>query len=96
MSILKFVYCNIFETQLKRAFLRFLMYNIFIKIKEKKMVNGVKSLYRDYEILLIKNDKLSEENRKLRYSQTLLERQNETLRLSEKKPKMSYHRKKKK
>ena len=51
------------------------------------MVNGVKSLYKDYEILLIKNDKLSEENRKLRYSQTLLERQNETLRLSEKKAK---------
>lgn len=51
------------------------------------MVNGVKSLYRDYEILLIKNDKLSEENRNLRYSQTLLERQNETLRLSEKKAK---------
>ena len=51
------------------------------------MVNGVKSLYRDYEILLIKNDKLSEENRKLRYSQTLLENQNKTLRLSEKKAK---------
>ena len=49
------------------------------------MVNGVKSLYKDYEILLIKNDKLSEENRNLRYSQTLLEKQNETLRLSEEK-----------
>ena len=51
------------------------------------MVNGVKSLYKDYEILLIKNDKLSEENRNLRYSQTLLEKQNETLRLSEEKAK---------
>ena len=39
-----------------------------------------KSLYKDYEMLLIKNDKLSEENRKLRYSQRLLESQNNTLR----------------
>lgn len=51
------------------------------------MVNGSKSLYKDYEILLIKNDKLSEENRKLKYSQTLLEKQNKTLRLNEKKAK---------
>lgn len=49
------------------------------------MVNGVKSLYKDYEILLIKNDKLSEENRKLRYSQRLLENQNKTLREREEK-----------
>lgn len=51
------------------------------------MVNGVKSLYKDYEILLIKNDKLSKENRKLKYFQTLLESQNKTLRLNEKKAK---------
>lgn len=47
------------------------------------MVNGEKSLYKDYEILLIKNDKLSEENRKLKYSQALLESQLATLRKSE-------------
>lgn len=51
------------------------------------MVNGVKSLYKDYEILLIKNDKLSKENRRLKYSQRLLESQNETLRISEQKAK---------
>ena len=33
------------------------------------MVNGTKSLYKDYEKLLIKNDELSEENRNLKYSQ---------------------------
>ena len=37
------------------------------------------SFSKDYEELLIKNDKLSEENRKLRYSQRLLEAQNNTL-----------------
>ena len=51
------------------------------------MVNGAKSLYRDYEILLIKNDELSKENRKLKYSQTLLEKKNETLKLREQKAK---------
>ena len=30
---------------------------------------GEKSFYRDYENLLIKNDKLSKENRKLKYTQ---------------------------
>ena len=49
------------------------------------MVNGVKSLYKDYEILLIKNDKLSEENRKLKYTERLLEKQNKTLRKQEEK-----------
>ncbi len=39
-----------------------------------------KNLYKDYEELLIKNDRLSEENRKLKYSQRLLESQNNTLR----------------
>ena len=47
------------------------------------MVNVQKNLYRDYEELLIKNDKLSEENRNLRYTQALLESQNKTLRESE-------------
>ena len=42
-----------------------------------------KNLYKDYEELLIKNDKLSEENRKLKYSQKLLESQNQTLRKNE-------------
>lgn len=43
------------------------------------MVNGVKSLYKDYEILLIKNDKLSKEVRSLRYMNNLLDKQNKTL-----------------
>lgn len=43
------------------------------------MVNGIKSLYKDYEKLLIKNDKLSEENRKLKYEETLLKSQIKTL-----------------
>lgn len=34
-----------------------------------------RSLYKDYEELLIKNDKLSEENRKLKYVGTLLQKQ---------------------
>ena len=42
------------------------MYNKYIKCKEKEMLNVQKNLYRDYEELLIKNDKLSEENRKLK------------------------------
>lgn len=40
---------------------------------------GEKSFYRDYENLLIKNDKLSKENRKLKYNQNLLENQIQTL-----------------
>ena len=44
------------------------------------MITVKNSFYRDYENLLIKNDKLSEENRQLRYEQTLLESQNKTLR----------------
>ena len=79
--------CNVFEAVLKRAFFSLLVYNIFIKFKERKMVDGTKSLYRDYEILLIKNDELSEENRKLKYSQTLLEKKNEILKLREQKAK---------
>lgn len=44
------------------------------------MINAPKNLFKDYEILLIKNDKLSKENRKLRYAHRLLESQNNTLR----------------
>ena len=40
---------------------------------------GEKSFYTDYENLLIKNDKLSKENRKLKYNQNLLENQIQTL-----------------
>ena len=40
---------------------------------------GEKSFYKDYENLLIKNDKLSKENRKLKYTQNLLEKQIQTL-----------------
>lgn len=49
------------------------------------MITVKNSFYKDYENLLIKNDKLSEENRKLRYYQTLLEKQNQTLREKEQK-----------
>lgn len=49
------------------------------------MITVKNSFYKDYEELLIKNDKLSEENRQLRYSQRLLESQNKTLRESEQK-----------
>ena len=41
---------------------------------------GEKSFYRDYENLLIKNDELSKENRNLKYTQLLLEKQNNNLR----------------
>lgn len=44
------------------------------------MITVKNSFYKDYENLLIKNDSLSEENRKLKYSQVLLESQNKTLR----------------
>lgn len=47
------------------------------------MITVKNSFYKDYENLLIKNDKLSEENRKLKYEQSLLESQNKTLRESE-------------
>ena len=40
---------------------------------------GEKSFYKDYENLLIKNDELSKENRKLKYTQNLLEKQIQTL-----------------
>lgn len=49
------------------------------------MITVKNNFYKDYEELLIKNDKLSEENRKLRYSQILLESQNKTLRENEQK-----------
>lgn len=49
------------------------------------MITVKNSFYKDYENLLIKNDELSEENRKLRYSQKLLESQNKTLREVEQK-----------
>ena len=42
---------------------------------EKKMRDIQKSLYKDYEELLIKNDKLSEENRRLKYTDELLQKQ---------------------
>ena len=45
---------------------------------------GEKSFYRDYENLLIKNDELSKENRNLKYTQLLLEKQNNNLRKIEK------------
>ena len=38
---------------------------------------GEKSFYRDYENLLIKNDELSKENRNLKYTKLLLEKQND-------------------
>ena len=41
---------------------------------------GEKSFYRDYENLLIKNDELSKENRNLKYTKLLLEKQNDNLR----------------
>ncbi len=43
------------------------------------MVNGVKSLYKDYELLLVKNDKLSQENRDIKYINCLLDGQIKTL-----------------
>ena len=43
------------------------------------MVNGSKSLYKDYEILLVKNDKLSKEVRDLKYINNLLDNQIKTL-----------------
>ncbi len=51
------------------------------------MVNGYNSLYKDYENLLIKNDKLSKENRDLRYMNTLQENQIQTLMRNEEKAK---------
>ena len=49
------------------------------------MITVKNSFYKDYENLLIKNDQLSEENRKLRYLQNLLEGQNNTLKEHEEK-----------
>lgn len=51
------------------------------------MITVKNSFYKDYENLLIKNDELSSENRKLKYSQELLESQNKTLRKNEEKAK---------
>lgn len=51
------------------------------------MVNVQKNLYKDYEELLIKNDKLSEENRKLKYTERLLQSQIKTLENNEQKAK---------
>lgn len=45
----------------------------------EKMVNVSNSFYRDYENLLIKNDKLSEENRTLKYNEILFKNQIERL-----------------
>ena len=44
-----------------------------------------KSLYKDYEEVLIKNDKLSEENRNLKYTNDLLLKQISTLENNEQK-----------
>lgn len=49
------------------------------------MITVKNNFYKDYENLLIKNDQLSEENRKLRYLQNLLESQNNTLKEHEEK-----------
>ena len=49
------------------------------------MITVKNNFYKDYENLLIKNDQLSEENRKLRYLQNLLENQNNTLKEHEEK-----------
>lgn len=43
------------------------------------MINGINGIYKDYEILLINNDKLSKENRSLKYLNALLDKQNKTL-----------------
>lgn len=51
------------------------------------MVNVEKSLYKDYENLLIQNDKLSREVRSLKYMNNLLNKQNETLKKNEEKAK---------
>jgi len=51
------------------------------------MITVKNSFYKDYEELIIKNDKLSEENRQLKYYQRLMESQNKTLRENEKKDK---------
>lgn len=51
------------------------------------MITVSNNFYRDYEDLLIKNDKLAEKNRQLRYSYALLESQNKTLIKNEEKAK---------
>lgn len=43
------------------------------------MINGIKSIYKDYEKLLLKNDKLSAENRNLKYHKMLLEKKTSNL-----------------
>ncbi len=43
------------------------------------MVNVEKSLYKDYEMILIKNDELSQENRDIKYINGLLDKQIKTL-----------------
>lgn len=50
-------------------------------------MHGLNSFYKDYENVLIKNDKLSEENRKLKYTQRLLQNQIKTLEKKEQKAK---------
>ena len=49
------------------------------------MVLGYTSLYNDYEKLLIENNKLSKENRDLKYLKNLLEKNNQALIEREKK-----------
>ena len=49
------------------------------------MIKVKNSFFKDYENILIKNDTLSKENRDLRYYQSLLESQNQTLRDNEEK-----------
>ncbi len=43
------------------------------------MINGIRGIYKDYEVLLVKNDKLSKENRNLKYINNLLDNQIKTL-----------------
>lgn len=43
------------------------------------MINGSNSLYKDYEMILIKNDELSQENRDIKYINRLLDKQIKTL-----------------
>ena len=51
----------------------------YIYRKKRKKVLKMNSLYKDYEALLIKNDKLSKENKALKYYQNLYKSQIENL-----------------
>ena len=51
------------------------------------MIQGYSSLYNDYEKLLVKNDKLSKENRDLKYLKNILEKHTQVLLKREKEAK---------